>query len=97
MSPRGLFDDQVVSEEFGAAPVAQNYNGTPAFLITFTLGVKPNHRGVSWCFDLEQADKSDAFAGLAPSRKKEFVRQVEEAKTEETRQRRIAKVVQSVG
>jgi hypothetical protein len=46
---------------------------------------------------LAQAGVTEAFASLAPSRKKEFVRQVEEAKTEETRQRRIAKVVQSVG
>lgn len=43
---------------------------------------------------LEEAGKWEAFQGLAPSRRKEAVRQVEEAKTEETRKRRIAKVME---
>jgi hypothetical protein len=38
-----------------------------------------------------------AFEAMAPSRRREFVRQVEEAKTAETRERRIAKVVSSIG
>ena len=38
-----------------------------------------------------------AFEALAPSRKKEFVRQVEEAKAHETRQRRIAGIVEKLG
>lgn len=42
---------------------------------------------------LESAGVRAAFDGSAPSKRKEFVRQVEEAKSEETRQRRIAKVV----
>ena len=37
-----------------------------------------------------------AFEKLAPSRRKEFVRQVEEAKAAETRERRIMKIVESV-
>ena len=39
----------------------------------------------------------EAFDASAPSRKKEFVRQVVEAKSEETRQRRIAKIVAELG
>jgi len=35
----------------------------------------------------------EAFEKAAPSRRKEFVRQIEEAKTLETRERRVAKVV----
>jgi hypothetical protein len=35
----------------------------------------------------------DAFEKAAPSRRKEFVRQVEDAKTPETRKRRISKVL----
>jgi uncharacterized protein YdeI (YjbR/CyaY-like superfamily) len=35
----------------------------------------------------------DAFEASIPSRKKEDVRQVEEAKTRETRERRIARIV----
>ena len=34
---------------------------------------------------------------LTEEQRKEFVRQVEEAKTEETRSRRISKVVEQVG
>ena len=42
---------------------------------------------------LVAAGAVDAFEGLAPSRKKEDVRQVESAKSPETRERRIAKIV----
>jgi len=42
---------------------------------------------------LVKARLLEAFEKAAPSRRKEFVRQVEDAKTLETRQRRIAKVV----
>jgi hypothetical protein len=38
-----------------------------------------------------------AFDASAPSKRKEFVRQVEEAKTQETRERRIAKIVDQLG
>jgi hypothetical protein len=42
---------------------------------------------------LVKARALDAFEKAAPSRRKEFVRQVEDAKTPETRERRILKVV----
>jgi hypothetical protein len=42
---------------------------------------------------LSGADALEAFGKAAPSRKKEFVRQVEEAKAADTRNRRIAKIV----
>jgi hypothetical protein len=42
---------------------------------------------------LQKARCLEAFEKAAPSRRKEFVRQVEDAKTPETRERRIAKVV----
>jgi antitoxin component of MazEF toxin-antitoxin module len=45
---------------------------------------------------LAEAGVLDAFEASAPSRKKEDVRQVEEAKTQETRERRIAKIVAKV-
>jgi uncharacterized protein YdeI (YjbR/CyaY-like superfamily) len=38
-----------------------------------------------------------AFDALAPSKRKEFARQVAEAKAEETRVRRIAKILESLG
>lgn len=43
--------------------------------------------------ELAENDLSDAFDNLAPSRQKEFVRQVTSAKAEETRIRRIDKII----
>ncbi|MBI1353430.1 MAG: DUF1905 domain-containing protein [Acidobacteria bacterium] len=45
---------------------------------------------------LSQARALGAFEDAAPSRRKEYVRQVEEAKKPETRARRIAKIVDSL-
>ncbi len=45
---------------------------------------------------LVEAKALEAFEKTAPSMKKEYVRQVEEAKAAETRQRRIAKIVEKV-
>lgn len=42
---------------------------------------------------LVEAHALDAFENSAPSMKKEYVRQVEEAKAQATRERRIAKIV----
>ncbi|MBI1280797.1 MAG: DUF1905 domain-containing protein [Anaerolineaceae bacterium] len=40
---------------------------------------------------------TEAFHASAPSKRKEFVRQVNDAKTQETRERRIAKIVEQLG
>ena len=40
---------------------------------------------------------TEAFNASAPSKRKEFVRQVNDAKTPETRERRIAKIVAELG
>ena len=45
---------------------------------------------------LEAAGKTAAFDKVAPSMRKEHVRQVEEAKTQETRERRIARIVEKL-
>jgi hypothetical protein len=45
---------------------------------------------------LTQAGALQAFENTAPSMKKEYVRQVEEAKAQETRERRIAKIVEKL-
>jgi uncharacterized protein YdeI (YjbR/CyaY-like superfamily) len=42
------------------------------------------------------AGTREAFDKLAPSMRKEHVRQVEEAKTQETRERRIARIVEKL-
>ena len=56
-----------------------------------TVPVPPDLRAA-----LTEAGVLEAFEKSAPSRKKEAVRQVEEAKTPETRARRIAKVVEGL-
>jgi len=45
---------------------------------------------------LIKANALDAFEKSAPSMKKEYVRQVEEAKTQETRERRITKITEKL-
>ncbi len=45
---------------------------------------------------LKKAKKQKAFDALAPSKRKEFARQVTEAKKPETRDNRIAKIVESI-
>jgi hypothetical protein len=45
---------------------------------------------------LAEAGIEDAFSKMAPSKRKEWVRQVMEAKGEDTRRRRIQKVVEAV-
>ncbi|QCR20838.1 YdeI/OmpD-associated family protein [Agrococcus sp. SGAir0287] len=45
---------------------------------------------------LDAAGARAAFDALSPSRRKEHVRQVESAKAEDTRARRVAKVVESL-
>ena len=44
-----------------------------------------------------KAGATEAFHASAPSKRKEFVRQVNEAKTQETRERRIAGIVSKLG
>ncbi|WP_231444147.1 YdeI/OmpD-associated family protein [Brevibacterium zhoupengii] len=46
---------------------------------------------------LGSAGVREVFDGLAPSKRKEHVRQVESSKAEATRERRIAKIVGSLG
>lgn len=45
----------------------------------------------------QKSGAREAFDASAPSKRKEFVRQVEDAKTEETRARRIASIVAQLG
>lgn len=46
---------------------------------------------------LSKAGALEAFEGLSYTRRKEAVRQVQDAKTQETRDRRIAKIVTELG
>jgi uncharacterized protein YdeI (YjbR/CyaY-like superfamily) len=56
-----------------------------------------NSRGIDPPADLAEAlraaQQSDAFARLAPSHQKEYVMWLEDAKRPETRERRLAKIV----
>ena len=66
--------------------------------ITVELDLEP--RTVELPDDLEKALKAagalEAFESSAPSMQKEYVRQVESAKAQETRERRIAKIVEKL-
>ncbi|MEO5952256.1 MAG: YdeI/OmpD-associated family protein [Chloroflexia bacterium] len=74
--------------------------GGDTIFITIELDTEP--RTVELPDDLkaalaEKPGATEAFDTIAFSRRKEYVRQVEEAKTPETRTRRIAKVVAEIG
>jgi hypothetical protein len=64
--------------------------------VTLELDLEP--RTVEIPTDLKdaliEANALDAFEKSAPSMKKEYVRQLEEAKAQETRERRITKIVE---
>ena len=45
---------------------------------------------------LTSADLADVFANLSYSKRKEYARQVNEAKAEDTRKRRIEKIIAGV-
>ena len=66
--------------------------------VTLSLDLEP--RTVEIPKDLEaaliKANALDEFQKSAPSMKKEYVRQVESAKSQETRERRIAKIVEKL-
>ena len=66
--------------------------------VTLELDLEP--RTVEIPTDLKdaliKANALDAFEKSAPSMKKEYVRQVQEAKTQETRERRITKIVEKL-
>ena len=69
-----------------------------AVTVTLMLEQGPRPVAVPAALDaaLRDAGLTDAFANLAYSKRKEFARQVTEAKAEETRHRRIAKVLQAL-
>jgi uncharacterized protein YdeI (YjbR/CyaY-like superfamily) len=68
--------------------------------ITVTLELETEPRSIEVPDDLaqalEQAKSRAAFDQLAPSKRKEFVRQITDAKTEETRARRLSKIIESL-
>ena len=69
-------------------------------IVEVTLELDSGYREVQMPAELVEALKSNGltktFADLSYSKRKEFARQVSEAKTEETRLRRIAKVLNNI-
>jgi hypothetical protein len=79
---------------------ASGVNGGDQVEVTLELDTEP--RTVEVPEDLRaalsaKAGAMEAFEAVAYSRRKEFVRQVNEAKSKETRERRIAGIVAQVG
>ncbi len=74
---------------------AAGLRGDETLPVTIEVDAEP--RRVKMPTDLEtrlaSAGLIEVFDKCSPSRKKEYVRQVESAKADETRQRRIAKIV----
>jgi uncharacterized protein YdeI (YjbR/CyaY-like superfamily) len=68
--------------------------------VQVTLELDSGYRSVDLHPELEvalnSADIADVFANLSYSKRKEYARQVNEAKAEDTRKRRIAKVIEGV-
>jgi Bacteriocin-protection, YdeI or OmpD-Associated/Domain of unknown function (DUF1905) len=66
-----------------------------AITVTLELDLEPRSLELpeDLAFALEKSGTRAAFDSSAPSKRKEFVRQVMDAKTQETRTRRIEKVV----
>jgi hypothetical protein len=68
--------------------------------VQVTLELDSGYRSVNMHPELEvaltSADLADVFANLSYSKRKEYARQVNEAKAEDTRKRRIEKVIEGV-
>lgn len=68
--------------------------------VQVTLELDSGYRSVDMHPELEEAlisaDLADVFANLSYSRLKEYARQVNEAKAEDTRKRRIEKIIAGV-
>jgi len=75
---------------------ASGLHGGETIEITLALDTEPRVTPIPDDLKAALSEHSllDSFSKLSPSRIKEFVRQVEEAKSAETRARRIAKVVE---
>ena len=75
----------------------QAANAKSGDIVAVTLELDSGYREVAVPSELVAAlaasGKSETFAALSYSKRKEFARQVSEAKTDETRNRRIEKVI----
>lgn len=93
-----VMGDQYMISLSKAHRSAAGVQGGDQVEITLELDLEP--RTVELPADLKDAlvnaNALDAFEQSAPSMKKEYVRQVVSAKKEETRARRIAKIVEKV-
>ena len=77
---------------------ASGLSGGDPIEVTLTLETAPRTVEVPAALQeaLANAGLEEAFAAQAPSRRKEFARQVAEAKAEDTRDRRIAKIIEAL-
>ncbi len=77
---------------------ASNFKAGDGITVTLELDLEPRNVELpeDLALALEQSGTRAAFDSSAPSKRKEFVRQVTEAKTQETRARRIEKIVRQL-
>ena len=78
---------------------ASGLKGGDPITVTLELNLEPAQIEIptDLAAALETANLKTVFEKSAPSKRKEFVRQVMEAKTDETRERRIAKILEQLG
>jgi Bacteriocin-protection, YdeI or OmpD-Associated/Domain of unknown function (DUF1905) len=73
---------------------ASGLKGGDAVSVTLTLETAPRTVEMpSELLEVLAGAMETVFAGLAPAKRKEFVRQVADAKSQETRERRIEKII----
>lgn len=95
----GSMDGRAMISFSAAHREASGFEGGRDVTVTLTLDTEPNTPDVP--SDLAAALSEDAqarafFEQLAPSYQRNFVNQIESAKAEETRKRRIAKTVEKL-
>ena len=92
-------DDQTLISLSAANRQACGVQGGQTLQVTLELDTDPRDPALPADLQdaLESANALPAFGKAAPSMRKEFIRQVKEAKTPETRARRIAKIVEKLG
>ena len=94
-----VMDGKFMISLSAAHRAASGLKGGDPITVTLELNLEPAQIEIptDLAAALETANLKTVFEKSAPSKRKEFVRQVMEAKTDETRERRIAKILEQLG
>lgn len=94
-----VMDGKFMISLSAAHRAASGLKGGDPITVTLELNLEPAQIEIptDLAAALETANLKTVFEKSAPSKRKEFVRQVTDAKTDETRERRIAKILEQLG